>query len=96
MSVGKSIYSIIKSALVTEKTTRDAVHRKYAFWVDSSANKIEVKRAIEKIYKVKVDKVASLMVKGKTKRIRGNQAGKTTSWKKAIVTLKEGSEIKLT
>ena len=96
MSVGKSIYSIIKSALVTEKSTRDSVYRKYAFWVDSKANKIEVKRAIEKIYKVKVDKVASLMVKGKTKRIRGNQTGKTTSWKKAIVTLAEGNEIKLT
>ena len=96
MSVSRSIYSVIKSVLVTEKSTKDLVGRKYAFWVDKDANKIEIKRAIEKIYNVKVDKVASLVIKGKTKRIRGNLAGKTTSWKKAVVTLKEGSEIKIT
>jgi len=96
VSISKSIYSIIKSALVTEKSTKDIVYRKYFFWVDKDANKIEIKRAIEKIYSVKVDKVASMMVKGKMKRVRGNLAGKTTAWKKAVVTLKEGSEIKLT
>ena len=81
---------------MTEKSTRDVVYRKYLFWVDKNANKIEIKRAIEKIYNVKVDKVASMMVKGKMKRIRGNLSGKTTAWKKAVVTLREGSEIKLT
>ncbi|MFH1518987.1 MAG: 50S ribosomal protein L23 [Candidatus Omnitrophota bacterium] len=96
MSALKSIYSIIKSPLVTEKTTRDSVCRKYAFWVDKEANKIEIKHAIEKIYKVKVTRTSVLIVKGKTKRLRSNQAGKTTSWKKAIVTLKEGFEIKIT
>jgi len=81
---------------VTEKSTKDTIYRKYFFWVDKNANKIEIKRAIEKIYNVKVDKVSSMTVKGKMRRIRGNLAGKTTAWKKAIVTLKEGSEIKLT
>jgi large subunit ribosomal protein L23 len=96
VSIAKSVYSIIKSPLVTEKLTQDAAYRKYGFWVDRDANKVEIKRAIEKIYKVKVDKISAIMVKGKMKRLRSNQAGKTTSWKKAIVTLKEGFEIKLT
>lgn len=91
----KSIYSVVKASLITEKTTRLSPYRQYSFWVDRGANKIEIKRAIEKIYSVKVDKVASLIVKGKTKRIRMNQPGKTVAWKKAIVTLKKGQEIKL-
>ena len=95
MSVVKSIYSIIKSPLVTEKSARDSVLRKYAFWVDKDANKVQIKRAIEKIYKVKAVKTSVLMVKGKTKRLRFNQAGKTASWKKAIITLREGFEIKI-
>ena len=96
MFVVKSIYSIIKSPLVTEKSARDSVFRKYAFWVDKVANKVQIKRAVEKIYNVKVVKTSSLMVKGKLKKLRFNQAGKTASWKKAIVTLKEGFEIKIT
>ena len=96
MFVVKSIYSIIKSPLVTEKSARDSVFRKYAFWVDKDVNKVQIKRAVEKIYKVKVVKTSSLMVKGKMKKLRFNQAGKTASWKKAIVTLKEGFEIKIT
>ncbi len=95
MSVVKSVYSIIKSPLVTEKSARDSVFRKYAFRVGKDANKVQIKRAIEKIYKVKVIKTSVLTVKGKMKRLRFNQAGKTASWKKAIVTLKEGSEIKI-
>ena len=96
MSVVRSIYSIIKSPLVTEKSARDSVFRKYTFQVDKDANKVQIKRAIEKIYKVKVVKTSVLMIKGKIKKLRHNQAGKTASWKKAIVTLKEGSEIKIT
>ena len=96
MYIAKSIYSIIKSPLVTEKTARDSVYRRYSFWVAKSANKIEIKKAIEKVYNVKVKKTSSMVVKGKMKRLRQNQAGKTTSWKKAIVTLKPGFEIKVT
>ena len=95
-SIGKSLYSVIKSPLITEKGTDLSSERKYIFWVERSANKIEIKKAVEKIYSVKVEDVNSMMVKGKTKRVRWNQPGKTTSWKKAIVTLKKGSEIKFT
>jgi len=96
MSSVRGIYSIIKSPLVTEKSTKDSVYRKYAFWVDKGANKIEIKKAVEKVYNVKVEKVSSMIVKGKMKRLRQNQPGRTVSWKKAVITLKEGSEIKLT
>lgn len=96
MSIVKSVYSIIKSPIVTEKSARDSALRKYTFKVDRDANKIEIKRAIEKIYKVKVARTSAMMVKGKTKRLRSNQAGKTVDWKKAIVTLREGFEIKIT
>jgi large subunit ribosomal protein L23 len=85
----------LKSALVTEKTSKDVVHKKYVFAVEKAANAIEIKRAVENIYKVKVDSVNTLIVKGKFKRVRWNQPGRTTAWKKAIVTLKDGFEIKL-
>lgn len=96
MNIGKNINTILKSPLITEKTSRDSFYRKYAFEVDSCANKIEIKHAVEKIYNVKVQNVASVIIKGKTKRLRWNQPGKTTAWKKAIVTLKKGFEIKMT
>jgi len=92
----KSLYSVVKAPLISEKSTREAVLRKYTFWVDVNANKIEIKRAVEKVYNVKVDRVNSILIKGKMKRVRSNQAGKTVDWKKATVTLKEGFEIKLT
>lgn len=92
----RSVYSIIKSPLVTEKSTKDSVYRKYAFRVARDVNKIDIKRAVEKVYSVKIEKITSMIVKGKTKRMRQNQPGKTASWKKAVVTLKEGFEIKLT
>jgi len=92
----KSLFSVVKAPLLTEKSTKEAVNRKYAFWVDKDANKVEIKQALEKIYKIKIDKVSSLVVKGKMKRVRSNKPGQTMDWKKAIVTLKPGHEIKLT
>ncbi len=96
MSLIKSIYSVIKSPLLTEKSNREMGFGKYAFWVDKESNKIEIKMAVEKVYNVKVEKIATMVVKGKMKKIRANQPGKTSSWKKAIVTLKKGFEIKIT
>ncbi|MDD5069316.1 MAG: 50S ribosomal protein L23 [Candidatus Omnitrophica bacterium] len=96
MSINKSIYSIIKAPLVTEKASVGLTQRKYVFLVDKTANKLEIKNAITKLYKVKVENVTSMVVKGKMKRLRGNQQGKTAAWKKAVVTLKPGSEIKFT
>lgn len=92
----ESIYSVIKAPLITEKASAQAVYNKYVFWVERGANKIEIRRAVESVYNVKVSGVASMMVKGKMKRIRRNQPGKTSSWKKAVVTLKKGFEIKVT
>jgi len=94
MSPVKNIFSTIKSRLITEKSAADSVYRKYAFWVKRNANKIEIRQAVEKVYNVKVEAVHSMMVKGKMKRIRWNQPGKKSDWKKAIVTLKKGFEIK--
>ena len=95
MSSVKSAYSIIQSPLVTEKTARLVAQRQYVFAVAKSANRIEIKQAVEKIHNVKVEKVATMISKGKLKRIRWNQPGRTTDWKKAVVTLKEGYEIKI-
>jgi large subunit ribosomal protein L23 len=96
MSGMNSIYSVLKAPLVTEKATRLNADRKYIFIVDKNANRIEIRRAVESLYNVKVLKINSQIIKGKTKRVKWNQPGKTTAWKKAIITLKEGSEIKLT
>ncbi|UCG35142.1 MAG: 50S ribosomal protein L23 [Candidatus Omnitrophota bacterium] len=95
MATVKSVYSIITSPLVTEKTTLVSPYRQYVFSVAKSANKIEIKRAVEKIYNVKVEKVTTTIVKGRAKRLRWNQPGRTPDWKKAAVTLKKGFEIKL-
>ncbi len=89
------IYKVIKSPLITEKATGLTKFNQYVFWVNKRANKIEIKKAIEGIYNVKVKKVRTMNMKGKTKRIRWGQEGKTPLWKKAIVTLKEGYQIKV-
>ena len=92
----KSSYEIVKSLLRTEKETELLLPlNKYVFWVDMNANKIEIKKAVEDIYKVKVDNVNTLMKRGKKRRLR-YQEGKTPDRKKAIVTLKEGQKIDVT
>jgi len=96
MSGIKSFYSVIKSPLITEKSSVAQSSRQYAFSVDPRANKVEIKKAVEKLYNVKVAKVQSMVVKGTVKRVRANQSGVTPAWKKAIVSLREGFEIKLT
>ena len=92
----KSVYTHIKAPLVTEKVTKLNTQNKYAFWVEKRSNKIEIKKAVEAIYKVKVVSVNTINMKGKTKRLRWGQEGKKSSWKKAFVTLKKGDEIKIT
>jgi large subunit ribosomal protein L23 len=68
----------------------------YVFMADRRANKFEIKRAVEELFKVKVTGVSTLNVRGKARRQRTHQAGKDPDWKKAIVTLKEGDKIILT
>ncbi len=82
---------IIKKPLVTEKTTSMMEEKKYAFQVDLRANKIEIKNAVEELFKVKVKSVNTLRVSGKMKRMGAN-VGRRPNWKKAIITLEEGSK----
>ncbi len=85
---------IIKKPIVTEKSMEGAAYNKYTFRVDVKSNKIEIRKAIEKIFNVKVTKVNTLNVEGKTRK-RGRYEGKTSDWKKAIVTLREGDKIEI-
>ena len=84
---------IIKRPLLTEKgTAMGETQNKVLFEVDKKANKIEIRGAVEKIYGVKVRAVQTQLVRGKLKRV-GRNSGKRPNWKKAIVTLVEGSSI---
>ncbi len=85
---------IVKKPVVTEKSTSLLEENKYTFIVDPRANKIEIRKAVEELFNVKVDEVRTMRVKGKFKRVR-NRWGKTPEVKKAIVTLKPGSKIQL-
>ena len=86
-------HRIIVSPVITEKsTTAGEKHRKYSFHVEKGANKIEIRRAVEKLFKVNVTKVNVISMRGKLRRVR-YQRGKTPDWKKAIVTVKEGQKI---
>ncbi len=89
----KEPQSIIIRPLITEKTTqqKDDNHQ-YVFEVHRDANKIEIKSAVEQLFKVKVLKVRTINVLGKIKRL-GRKYGKRPDWKKAIVTLKEVDRI---
>lgn len=86
---------ILKAPVITEKSANIAQNeRKYIFKVDPKATKIEIKQAVEHIFKVKVDKVNTINVHPKKKRV-GRYSGMTNKYKKAIVTLVEGSKIDL-
>ena len=90
----KDPQDIVKSILVTEKGTNISPQNKYLFVVDKSANKIQIKNAIEQIYKVKVKNVHTMVMPGKKRRIRYVE-GRKPDWKKAIVKLKTGHRIEL-
>ncbi len=83
---------IIKQAWITEKAGNLGILRKYVFIVDKKANKPEIKKMIESIYKTKVDSVNLTNIKGKSRRL-GRSLGRTSGFKKATVTLKEGNKI---
>ena len=87
--------SIIRKVLITEKGTvlREVQHQ-YFFEVARDANKIEIKRAVEAVFNVKVDSVQTMQVRGKVKR-QGRYSGRRNDWKKAIVKLKPDQKIEL-
>ena len=98
-----SVREIIIKPLFTEKMSQlEETQRKYAFHVDRSANKIDIKNAVEKRFDVEVANVATMNRLGKAKQMTVRSGGRTirtsghrSDWKKAIITLKEGSTIDL-
>ena len=100
--LGEGIYrmkgpeDIVKQLQITEKGT-DLIDgaNKYLVKVDPSSNKIEIKKAVEELFKVTVIKVNTMNYKGKKKRMRTVKYGKRSDWKRAVVTLKEGDTIDL-
>ncbi len=87
---------IIKKILMTEKGTRlKEVANQYIFEVDRGANKLEIRRAVEQQFSVKVKEVNTMMRRGKAKRLRTASYGRTPSWKRAVVTLQDGQSIEM-
>jgi large subunit ribosomal protein L23 len=85
-------HQVIRRPAVTEKGTALKEQNKYCFEVDPRANKVEVKRAVETLFNVKVAAVHTVTIRGRVRRL-GRFAGRTPDWKKAIVTLREGHSI---
>ena len=90
-------FDVIKTVRVTEKGTRQSDQlNQYTIVADKRANKIQIRKAVEELFKVKVLSVNTMNVGGKLRRQFSPARGKTPDWKKAIVTLKEGDKISLT
>ena len=86
-------YDLIRRPVITEKSSiQKEQNNQVTFEVDPNANRIEIQRAVEKIFNVKVSDIRTMHVRGKIKR-RGRILGKRRSWKKAVVTLMPGERI---
>ena len=87
----KAIYDVIKKPCLTEKgNLLQETQNKVVFKVDIHANKIEIKKAVESLFDVKVSKVTTSNMTGKNKRVGAKSSGRTSDWKKAYITLSEG------
>ena len=90
-------FQIIKTVRLTEKgTMQGEKFNQYTVVADKRANKVQIRQAVQELFKVKVIDLSTMNVRGKHRRQRTAQAGKAPDWKKAIVTLKEGDKIVLT
>lgn len=90
-------FEVIKTVRVTEKgSIQSEKFNQYTVVADRRANKIQIRRAVEELFKVEVLDVRTMSVRGKSRRQRTMQAGKAPDWKKAILTLKKGDKISLT
>ena len=87
----KAAQGIVLAPVITEKSMSGIADKKYTFKVAKDANKIEIAEAVEKLFKASVAKVNTINVRGQERRM-GRYAGRTSSWKKAIVTLKADSK----
>lgn len=85
---------ILKKPIVSERSMDLLEQNKYSFYVDPSANKIEIKHAVQQLFNVTVTNVNTMNLKGKLKRV-GRYLGRTANKKKAIVTLKDGDKIEI-
>ena len=87
-------FEVVKNLVTTEKGTQLEIDNKYLFLVDIRSNKIQIRKAVEDIYSVKVEAVNTMVVSGKLKRVR-QALGRTSDWKKAVITLKKGHKIEI-
>ena len=88
----RTSYDIILRPIITEQSMEHTDLKKYVFEVMRDANKIEIKKAVEEIFGVEVDKVTTLNMKGKAKRLGRHPQGNRKDWKKAVIKLKEDSK----
>jgi large subunit ribosomal protein L23 len=88
----RTAYDIVIRPIITEQSMEDLDIKKYVFEVAKDANKIEIKKAIEEIFDVKVIRVNTCIVPGKKKRMGSQPAGYTSEWKKAVVKLSRHSK----
>jgi len=88
----KTAYDIILRPIITEQSMEHIDLKKYVFEVAPEANKVEIRKAVEEIFGVEVDKVTTLNMKGKEKRTGRYPAGHRKNWKKAVVKLTDGSK----
>ncbi|MDR3517366.1 MAG: 50S ribosomal protein L23 [Azospirillaceae bacterium] len=89
------MYDVIQAPVITEKSTMGSEHNQVTFRVPLDATKLEIRAAVEGLFKVSVTAVNTIVQKGKVKRFRG-KIGQRSDYKKAIVTLAEGSKIDVT
>ena len=88
-----NLYDVLKKPKLTEKSgLLKEEFNQFVFKVDPKANKVQIKESVEKVFKVEVEKVRTMNVTGKKKRL-GRHQGKKSNWKKALITLKEGQTI---
>jgi large subunit ribosomal protein L23 len=87
-----NVHDVIVRPLVTEKSMAGIANGEYTFAVDLRANKVEIRKAVEAIWNVKVERVNTMRVHGKTRRM-GRTAGRRPDWKKAMVKLAQGHRI---
>ncbi len=87
----KFAHDVIIKPIITEDSMARLAEKKYTFEVADGATKVDIKKAVEEIFKVKVEKVNTVSMKSKNKRV-GYHFGKTSEWKKAIVTLTADSK----
>ena len=87
----KTLHDVIIKPIITEDSMARLAEKKYTFEVADGASKVEIKKAVEEIFKVKVEKINTISMKAKNKRV-GYHFGKTSEWKKAIVTLTADSK----